>query len=332
MANRSIRSDFPLIRHLSRRWGNEVAMGWQRLPLIQLAGETLRTEMEGKLLSESFKNLPFEDFVFDLDGTGFGISMKLAEVGQTSNIRLVHYWFRLSKAKTYLANAKKLSPWFKSENFGAGPGTGDMVVPDLYLEVWLDDPYVRKVKGEELGLICKNPEITGIQLNPFRYQHNFSTDDMRMFNRVTGTETKKILEEYRNHLIMSAILASHMNMTQEYMVELRPEVVLPRRNGAKDKKPWTYEYLPRIILIDPNKPSPHFPPVEAVNTIGTVAATVGTHATPRPHQRRGHYRKYKSDRFRYMKGKTVFVKPSWIGPEQWIKEGQVYKVLGANQP
>jgi len=47
------------------------------------------------------------------------------------------------------------------------------------------------------------------------------------------------------------------------------------------------------------------------------------------HNRRAHYRMLRHERYRYARGKRVFVKASWVGPKEWRDEGgrQVYRIL-----
>jgi len=47
------------------------------------------------------------------------------------------------------------------------------------------------------------------------------------------------------------------------------------------------------------------------------------------HNRRAHQRTLRSERFRYARGKTIWVKATWVGPKEWKDEGgrQIYKIL-----
>jgi len=47
------------------------------------------------------------------------------------------------------------------------------------------------------------------------------------------------------------------------------------------------------------------------------------------HNRRAHYKTLKHERFRFARGKRIFVKATWIGPKEWADEGgkQIYKIL-----
>jgi hypothetical protein len=47
------------------------------------------------------------------------------------------------------------------------------------------------------------------------------------------------------------------------------------------------------------------------------------------HARRAHYRELRAARFRFARGKRVFVRASWVGPKEWREEGsrQIYRIL-----
>lgn len=47
----------------------------------------------------------------------------------------------------------------------------------------------------------------------------------------------------------------------------------------------------------------------------------------RPHERRAHWRTYRSDRYTTSKGRTVRIKSTWIGPKESVVAGKRYKVL-----
>src|SRR5262249_22043072 len=47
------------------------------------------------------------------------------------------------------------------------------------------------------------------------------------------------------------------------------------------------------------------------------------------HNRRAHYRTLRHQRFRFARGKQIFVRDTWVGPKEWKDEGgrQIYKIL-----
>jgi len=47
------------------------------------------------------------------------------------------------------------------------------------------------------------------------------------------------------------------------------------------------------------------------------------------HSRRAHYKTLRHERYRFARGKRIFVKATWVGPKEWKDEGskQIYKIL-----
>lgn len=51
------------------------------------------------------------------------------------------------------------------------------------------------------------------------------------------------------------------------------------------------------------------------------------------HWRRAHMRRLMSDKFKNKQGQLVFVRQSWVGPEEWIgTDKKIYKVINTKQP
>lgn len=51
------------------------------------------------------------------------------------------------------------------------------------------------------------------------------------------------------------------------------------------------------------------------------------HASPRPHERRGHWRVFQDERFVHVKGQKKWIDPMWVGPSESVVGKHVYKVL-----
>ncbi|MBV9279331.1 MAG: hypothetical protein JOZ41_04550 [Chloroflexi bacterium] len=136
-----------------------------------------------------------------------------------------------------------------------------------------------------------------------------------------------------SELIMSAgvrlalLTLAYLLQCEEHVVAVRPverkgEKVRP---AGKDPKPWTRS-LPHLILLDPLRAREYGQPGGA----GERDETPGGHTSPRPHGRRGHWRMLRAERFRRDEAgqvRRVFVRPAWIGPREWLSEGQRYQVI-----
>lgn len=62
---------------------------------------------------------------------------------------------------------------------------------------------------------------------------------------------------------------------------------------------------------------------------GERVATDQHELTRMAHNRRAHYKTLKHERYRFARGKTIFVRATWVGPKEWQDEGgkQIYKIL-----
>lgn len=110
-----------------------------------------------------------------------------------------------------------------------------------------------------------------------------------------------------------------INISNKHFVEVQPTV---RGAAVQSKKPWTRQDLPRIILLDPTQ----------AKLYGHRTETRGTHASPIPHQRRGHWATLRSEKWTHMKGKRVWRKPAWVGDQDWVFKGNQYKVIHTKIP
>lgn len=108
--------------------------------------------------------------------------------------------------------------------------------------------------------------------------------------------------------------------SDSYPVTIKPEreTLTPKqaRKLAKtnNTKPWLNPRAPRVIMLNPTKRYPEH-------------GRGGSHASPMPHQRRGHWRTLQAERYGDRRGQRVWVKPAWIGPLEWAYKGNVYRVI-----
>lgn len=60
-----------------------------------------------------------------------------------------------------------------------------------------------------------------------------------------------------------------------------------------------------------------------------VAVDAGEELSRLAHNRRAHYRTLRHERYRFAKGRRIFVRSTWVGPKEWQDEGgrQIYKIL-----
>ncbi len=65
------------------------------------------------------------------------------------------------------------------------------------------------------------------------------------------------------------------------------------------------------------------------NGLLTVNVDKNEELTRMAHARRAHYKTLRHPRYRFMRGKTIFVRAAWVGPKEWREEGskQIYRIL-----
>jgi hypothetical protein len=111
------------------------------------------------------------------------------------------------------------------------------------------------------------------------------------------------------------LLTLHMKYGDKHPVEVAP-VNPPKANPVMQRdRPWTGPSGPRVLLLDR---------MPTTQTQGT-----GTHASPKPHRRRGHWKTLSHPRFRHhpQYQQKIYVKPSFVGPRQVTYEGNIYRLV-----
>lgn len=137
-------------------------------------------------------------------------------------------------------------------------------------------------------------------------------------SQIAGEEQAKTLgEQMRERWLM---LLDRLAQSSFYPVKVQRKQgeISPkqRRNAAKTRelKPWLNPRAPRVIMLNPTERYPEH-------------GRGGTHASPMPHQRRGHWRTLQAERYGDRRGQRVWVKPAWIGSVEWSHKGNVYRVI-----
>ena len=111
------------------------------------------------------------------------------------------------------------------------------------------------------------------------------------------------------------LLTLYMKYGDKHPVEVAP-VNPPKANPVMQRdRPWTGPSGPRVLLLDR---------MPTTQTQGT-----GTHASPKPHRRRGHWKTLSHPRFRHhpQYQQKIYVKPSFVGPRQVTYEGNIYRLI-----
>lgn len=110
-------------------------------------------------------------------------------------------------------------------------------------------------------------------------------------------------------------LMNYLKYGDKHLVEVTPSKP-PKKNSALHKKrPWAGATGPRILLLD------RMPTTQSKGT--------GTHASPKPHRRRGHWKTLRHPRYRHhpQYQQKIYCKPSFVGPRQVSYEGNIYRLV-----
>lgn len=110
-------------------------------------------------------------------------------------------------------------------------------------------------------------------------------------------------------------LMAHLKYGDKHAVEVVPEKPKRVSPALTRDRPWIAATGPRVLLLD------RMPTTQSQGT--------GTHASPKPHRRRGHWKTLSHPRFRHHPkyGKKIYVKPSFVGPRQVSYEGNIYRLV-----
>jgi len=112
-------------------------------------------------------------------------------------------------------------------------------------------------------------------------------------------------------------LNNYLKYGDKHLVEVRPTQSKDKRNNALTKsRPWLNATGPHVLLLDRM-------PTTQKEYQG------GTHASPKPHRRRGHWKRLQHPKYRHHPAyqKQIYVKPSFVGPKEVKYEGNIYRLV-----
>lgn len=330
-----MRSDAPLIKHISKTYSPKTGWAWQVPPSIEIPRTSTddldRIYNAARPAMTAGTGLPFHDSVLDL--------WMYEDDDPDASDPVMHLWARISTGDEYVRRMKLTSPWCFLVNPNpptwAHPEVRSLVADFPRLGPDIRRAYaVVEVWTENEGTFIPEPMCHALFGDPSEalipFPLSWMTTQIGVLSKLARADRRNALEKVVadnwNDARNAVTLSLYLTVCPEYLVEERPEIpdgTPVRRNP--DPKPWTYNYLPRVILLDPRQA----PSGESKPHLG------GTHASPRPHQRRGHWATLRHPKFqRNADGspRQIFVKPAWVGPREWIMQGSRYRVLDvANQ-
>ena len=181
-----------------------------------------------------------------------------------------------------------------------------------------------------------NPVVLGIHWfwlpEPGDPMYSASPDDSYEF---VQSETKST-EDFYNHINFSKAehseftgnaakqlarvvdLHAYLKYGDRHAVEVLPspeKLSKAKRNPANRNRPWNTASGPHVLLLD--------------RMPATQKPGCGTHASPKPHRRRGHWKTLSHPRYRHhpQYQKKIYCKPSFVGPRQTTYEGNIYRLV-----
>jgi len=315
-----VRSDSDLIKHLDKIIGIDAATVYNKLPLFLMpeeAVELLRHETQMLDAGTPILNLPFDDFLLDLP-FGTALQKVFPHAGCPDRGRM---WVRVRRvsavrrdagtklALSHLAMVKNPDQWLLLEGWEQKTSTGGMAPsPDFSLvpmmkpdygmfdRCWHAYPNAECLDQRLFDLWCNYKGCPRCERNP------------DIFLSCSMSE------------LFHASLCRYVVLALIYITEgLGGMLTEVSWKPAKEKevkserlKPWTVDRRQTYILIDPARSGEYGHP-----SGGRPEAT-GTHVSPVPHSRRGHWRTL-SDR-------RTWVRPTWVGAKEWQSEGRTYRL------
>jgi hypothetical protein len=145
-----------------------------------------------------------------------------------------------------------------------------------------------------------------------------STEDFFSEVGMPKVEADLVENNCAKQLTFVVDLHHYLKYGDRHAVEVLPsadKLAKAKRNPANRSRPWNTASGPHVLLLD--------------RMPGTQREGPGTHASPKPHRRRGHWKTLSHPRYRHhpqYQGK-IYCKPSFVGPKQATYEGNIYRLV-----
>lgn len=134
---------------------------------------------------------------------------------------------------------------------------------------------------------------------------------------ITDMQNNGLSQHIQNTCAFERVICHYAKYGDKHMVEVVPSNPRPRtKTPLNAKRPWKSATGPHILFLDRMPTTP-------------AEGGVAQGGTKSPHRRRGHWRTLEHPRFRHhpQYGKQIYVKPSFIGPQQTEYQGNIYKLI-----
>ena len=145
-----------------------------------------------------------------------------------------------------------------------------------------------------------------------------STDDFYIKNSIRYESQEEGGSCVAKTLVEVGTMHQYLKYGNRHAVEVLPnpkKLAKAKRSSLNRDRPWNTASGPHILFLDR---------MPATQKQGT-----GTHASPKPHRRRGHWKTLNHPRFRHhpQYQQKIYVKPSFVGPRQTTYEGNIYRLV-----
>ena len=145
-----------------------------------------------------------------------------------------------------------------------------------------------------------------------------SSEDFDTRKSIPQSSRDEVRDLVAKQLVLVGDMHRYLKYGDRHAVEVLPnpeKLAKSKRNPANRTRPWNTASGPHVLLLD------RMPTTQKPKT--------GTHASPKPHRRRGHWKTLSHPRYRHhpQYQKKIYVKPSFVGPRQTKYEGNIYRLV-----
>ena len=109
----------------------------------------------------------------------------------------------------------------------------------------------------------------------------------------------------------------YVQQPKRWIVRVTPKILNGRATEDRPKIARSHQ-RPRYIVVSDR---------ELVRYIGNDPPEGEGRKLKAGHRRRGHWRLLESPRFRFKRGRSIWTRPTWVGPKEGVRGGEHYEVL-----
>lgn len=314
------RTDSPLIKHLNATMGLKAAEVYNRLPLFVMpdgADEIMSREQDLLDAAPGELPLPFDDFLLDFPFGTKGLLSMLPAAGDLDRGRL---WVRVRRvssvhgdpatqiALSHLSSLPDPHTWMLLEGWEERTVTGGLSISPDHSLVSLRKPEFgdfRAYRHAYPNGDCWDHRVWGFWCN------------MKLCRR-QGIQQGRCAASELIHATMCRLVVLSVVYITEGLGGATTEISWQSAAGSREEKterlkPWIVPRRQTYIMIDPARASDYGHPS------ATRPESPGHHASPVPHPRRGHWRRFTVDR-------KTWVRSAWVGAREWQYEGRTYRI------